>query len=93
VANGTNVKLSVFLEEAREIDVRVLNPAESGQKAIGEGAIERTGNSSAAQPLILEFTANREGYYQLTAKLHASGSAVRGYLKVEYDGPRVTQKF
>jgi alpha-amylase len=93
VAKGANIKLSTYVDGARRIDVRVLNPSESGQKATDQGAIERTGTASATEPLVFEFTAEREGYHQLSAKLHDSGTSVRGYLKVEYEAPATTDKY
>ena len=45
-------------------------------------------------PLTLEFTAAREGYHQLTARLaEADEVPTRAYVKVEYEAPAESDKF
>ena len=52
------------------------------------------GAASNTTPLTLEFTAEREGYHQLSARLAAADAApTRAYVKVEYEAPAKSEKF
>ena len=94
VASGSIVKIWAYTSDRRSLDLRVSLPAGSGAKATDQGQHEKQGIASPNQPVYLEFTAAREGYYQLAAKLRqASDSPVRAYLKVEYEAPRTSTKF
>jgi alpha-amylase len=94
VAGGSVVKIWAYTSDRRSLDLRVSLPAGSGAKATDQGQHEKQGIASPNQPVYLEFTAVREGYYQVAAKLgQASDSPVRAYLKVEYEAPRTSTKF
>ena len=93
-AAGTPVKVEVFTDEAREVEVRVLNPGEAGDKSTTSGQNDASGPASNTTPLILEFTAEREGYHQLSARLaDADAAPTRAYVKVEYEAPAESEKF
>lgn len=93
-AAGTSVRVEVFTDGAREIEVRVLNPDETGAKSATSGQHQASGPASNPTPLALEFTAEREGYHQLSARLtEADSEATRAYVKVEYEAPAESNKF
>ena len=93
-AAGTPVKVEVFTDEAHEVEVRVLNPGEAGDKSTTSGQNDASGPASNTTPLILEFTAEREGYHQLSARLaDADAAPTRAYVKVEYEAPAESERF
>jgi alpha-amylase len=93
-AAGTPVKVEVFTDGARQVEVRVLHPDPSGAKSDSSGHHDRSGSTSNAEPLVLEFVAEREGYHQLTARLtDADEAPTRAYLKVSYEAPAQSDKF
>jgi alpha-amylase len=94
VAAESVVKVWVYADSRQSLDLRVSKPASDGAKTIDQGQHEKQGLAATDTPLYLEFTANREGYYQLAAKLSQdTATPTRGYLKVEYEAPQVSQKF
>jgi alpha-amylase len=93
-AAGTPVKVEVFTDGPRSVEVRVLNPDEEGNKSVSSGQHEAQGSTSNTEPLTLEFTALREGYHQLTARLSNAGAGkTRAYVKAEYEAPATSDKF
>jgi alpha-amylase len=94
VAQGSVVKLWAYTADRRSIDLRMSFPTKRGAKATNQGQHKKRGVAAPDAPLYLEFTAAREGYYQLAARLSKNTEApTRAYLKVEYDAPRTSQKF
>jgi alpha-amylase len=93
-AAGTPVKVEVFTDGARQVEVRVLEPDQTGTKSATSGQHEASGSTSNTAPLTLEFTAEREGYHQLRARLtEANAAPTRAYVKVEYEAPAESEKF
>ena len=93
-AAQSTVKIYVFADAPRTMDLQVSSPMPSGGKARNQGQLGKQGLASRDVPLFLEFVAGREGYYQLEAKLHESNdTGVRAYLKVEYEAPATSSKF
>jgi hypothetical protein len=102
VAKGSVVRVwlsSAAGGDAGPFDLRVLKPRPGGAKARDQGQYLRRGVAHNDRPLFLQFTADREGYYQLTARRAAaapgdsSGAAVHASLKVEYQAPATSAKF
>jgi alpha-amylase len=93
-AAGTPVKVEVFTDGVREVDVRILDPDEAGAKSTTSGEHDASGPASNTTPVTLEFTAEREGYHQLSARLADAGAApTRAYVKVEYEAPAESDRF
>jgi alpha-amylase len=87
-AANTAVKVSVFTDGERHVEVRVANPAQNGNKSTSSGDHRATGTATNDRPLRLEFNAKREGYHQLRARLtNGSEPPTRAYVKVEYEAP------
>jgi alpha-amylase len=94
VAANSTVKVRVYSDVSQKIDLRVLCPKDDGSKASDQGQHDAGGTAAPHAPLTLEFTAPREGYYQLTAKLTEDGDlSRRTYLIVEYEAPPWSTKF
>ena len=94
VASNTPVRVSVFPEGERHIEIRVHKPDKTGAKSATSGNETATGTASNTKPLTLEFMADREGYHQLSARITDVGEApTRGYIKVEYEAPSRSAKF
>jgi alpha-amylase len=94
VARNTVVRVSVFTDGGRHVDLRVHKPNENGAKSTSSGNKAATGTSSNTKPLVLEFMADREGYHQLSARLTESGEVpTRSYIKVDYEAPARSNKF
>lgn len=93
-AAGTKVKVSVFTDGNRDVAVRTFKPSSAGAKARDQGEFTAAGPASNGSPLVLEFTADREGYHLVAAKLtDASQGPTRAYVKVEYEAPTASDKF
>ena len=93
-AAGTKVKVSAFTDGARDLRLAVYRPDATGQKSRTEGDSHKRGTATNDAPLVLEFTADREGYHAVAAKLtNAAQTPTRAYLKVEYEAPRTSGKF
>jgi alpha-amylase len=93
-AAGSLVKIRVYADEARTVDLRVLRPNADGSKSSTQGGYDAHGAASAQTPLTLDFTAEREGYHQITAKLAQDGDApVSAYIIVDYEAPAESTKF
>lgn len=93
-APETPVRISVFTEGEREVEVQVHQPDEQGKKSWSDGVQRQSGSTSNDSPLVLEFVAEREGYHQISAKLrHRTLAPTRAYLKVEYQAPAESEKF
>jgi alpha-amylase len=93
LAANTLTKLWVYADAERGVDLRIRKPRFDGAKADDQGEYTKSGLASPETPLYLEFTADREGYHQLAAKLSAAGDPMRVYLKVEYEAPAASTKF
>jgi hypothetical protein len=93
-AAGTPVKVEVFTDGTREVEVRILDPDEAGAKSATSGDHDASGPASNTTPLTMEFTAEREGYHQLSARLaEVDAAPTRAYVKVEYEAPAESEKF
>jgi alpha-amylase len=94
LARNTAVRVSVFTDGERHVEIRVHKPGDTGAKSTTSGNEAATGTASNTNPLVLEFMGDREGYHQLSARLTESGEAsTRGYIKVEYEAPARSDKF
>jgi alpha-amylase len=94
VAQGSVVKVWASTDAGCPTELRVSTPAEDGSKAVDQGSHDKQGTTSSNAPLYLEFTAQREGYHVLAAKLSGAAAApARGYIKVEYEAPRESTKY
>jgi hypothetical protein len=93
-AAGTPVKVEVFTDGARQVELRVLDPDQAGAKSTTAAHHDASGPAANAAPLTLEFTAAREGYHQLIGRLaEAAEAPTRAYVKVEYEAPAESGKF
>ena len=93
-AAGSTVKLRVYTDGARSVQLRVLKPDKNGAKSTIAGFYSKQGNASNTQPVIMEFKAAREGYHQLSARLSLKKqAATRAYLNVDYEAPAISRKF
>lgn len=87
-AASTLVKVSVFTDGERRVDLRVTNPDEHGGKSTTSGDRGAVGGATNHDPLRLEFVASREGYHQLRARLaDPAEQPTRAWVKVEYEAP------
>ncbi len=94
VAENTVVKVWLYSDNRRAIQVCVNKPELDGTKATDQGGHSTQGFASSDEPLYMEFTPDREGYHQVAAKLREGReSPARGYIKVEYEAPPASQKF
>ena len=90
----STVKVWLFTNGSRDVQVRVYKPDEDGKKSKDDGHIDATGHSSNEEGLFLEFDADREGYYQLSARMtNPDHLPTRAYLKAEYRAPATSEKF
>ncbi len=88
------VKIDVYSEDARAVELRVYRPDATGRKSRTSGQVNHIGTASADTPLQLVFTAVREGYHQLSLRLTgAPQPSSRAYVKVEYTAPRTSALF
>ncbi len=93
VADST-VKVELFSDGERDVELRVLRPDMRGNKSNDQGQQQKQGRASSSTPLVLEFNANREGYHQLAARIANSDQAcTQGYIRVEYKAPAISDKF
>jgi hypothetical protein len=93
-AAETPVKVEVFTDGPRQVQLRVLEPDQTGAKSTTSGHQDASGPASNTAPLTLAFTAAREGYHQLSARLtEPEGAPTRAYVKVEYEAPGASDKF
>jgi len=93
-AAGSLVRVDVYTEGERTAELRVWNPAEDGVKSRDGGRHETSGSASNTKPLRLEFTAGKEGYHLLEARLTDIDQApARAYVKAEYQAPAKSGKF
>jgi alpha-amylase len=93
-ADHSVVKVWVYTDEAREVELRVYKPNTQGQKSKDQGQYSIAGETSNEHPLYLEFQTEAEGYHQLAARItNANQLSTRAYLKVEYAAPPPTNKF
>ena len=92
VAKDTVVKIWLYTNGPRKARLRILNPALNGQKATEEGRHDAAGPADNQTALYLEFTADREGYHQLSASLDDGQAPSRAWLKVQYEAPAESDK-
>jgi alpha-amylase len=94
VASRTPVKVWLYTDEGRQVELVVREPDDRGEKSKVSGEKVKKGGSAPTEPLYLEFTASREGYHQLLARLtNKEEKPTRAYLKVEYQAPAKSSKF
>jgi alpha-amylase len=87
------VKVWVYSQDSRDIELRIAKPGPDGKKSDTEG-LYRIGQASRDAPLYLEFETDREGYHQLSAKItDITQAPTRTYVKVEYEAPAISNKF
>jgi alpha-amylase len=92
-ADRSVVKVWVYSQDTRDIELRIAKPDPDGAKNHTEGRY-RTGQSTREVPLFYEFETDREGYHQLSARITDSTQApTRAYIKVEYEAPAISDKF
>ena len=88
------VKVSVFTDGPRDIELRVDLPDGDGKKSKSQGQPTKSGSASNGSPLVLEFTSQREGYHQFEVRItDAQQAPTRAYIKVEYEASAQTDKF
>ena len=88
VEAGTALKIAVYLDGPRAVDLQVYAPDAAGAKSRANIASSLSGAASPNAPLNLQFVAVSEGYFQLACRLSNPGdSPVRAYVKVEYQAP------
>jgi alpha-amylase len=93
-AANTPVQISVYTDQARDLDVKLYRPNTEGGKSRAEGSDQATGPADAQKPLVLEVDVEREGYHLIALRLTGTEAApVRAYVKVEYQAPTVSDKF
>lgn len=93
-ADQSVVKVWVYADGKRDVELRVYKPDVQGQKSKDHGQYSITGETSNDRPLYLEFQTDVEGYHQLAAKIStADQPPTRAYLKVEYAAPPTSNKF
>jgi alpha-amylase len=93
-AQGTEVEVEVYTDGARHAEIRVLKPDGAGARSATSGDHAASGTTSNSTPLRLTFTADREGYHQLIARLtDGSEQPTRAYVKAAYEAPRQSNKF
>jgi alpha-amylase len=93
-ADQSVVKVWVYTDGTRDVELRVYKPDAQGKKSQDQGQYSITGETSNDRPLYLEFQTDVEGYHQLAAKITtADQSSTRAYLKVEYAAPATSNKF
>ncbi len=86
-APGSEVRLSVYADEALTIDIQIVPPA-------GKPSFNAIGNCGPAVPLTHTFHVATEGWHLLEAKLQTPGAAAaRLYLKVDYLAPSASSLF
>ncbi len=93
VAKDSLVKVWLYTDGQRNARLRILNPETNGQKASDQGSHDADGPASNQSPLYLEFTADREGYYQLRGRLDDDEAPSRAWFKIEYEAPAESDKF
>src|SRR5205085_1970319 len=81
VAKDSLVKLWVYADSPRKVNLQILKPDNSGKKSNAIGP-NKDGQATATTPLHLEFQSDAEGYFQLTGQLIGdSAEPVRSYFK------------
>ena len=92
-AAGSIMKVRVYTDEDRSLELRVAKPGLSGEKSNTEGHY-KAGQTSRDTPVYFEFKTDREGYHQLSAKIIEAGQPpTRAFIKVEYEAPAISDKF
>ncbi len=93
-AEDTPVRVWIFTDGERLVELQVHDPDNTGGKSLNEGVQKKVGITSDNEPLLLEFKARREGFHLLTARLtEEAQEPTRAYIKVEYEAPAVSDKF
>ncbi|MCP4629627.1 MAG: DUF1939 domain-containing protein [bacterium] len=87
------MKVRVSTDEDRSIELRIAKPGVIGEKNNIEGYY-KAGQTARETPLYFEFETDREGYYQLSAKIIAASQLPsRAFIEVDYEAPARTDKF
>jgi hypothetical protein len=63
------MKVALSAKQACAISLEILKPDNHGQKSANDGRIVPEGNSSPNNPLIFTWMPDRDGYYQINARL------------------------
>jgi len=93
-AQSTPVKIWVYTDGERDVELHVHEPDEQGNKSLSASVHTKEGKTSNYTPLFLEFKTSREGYHQLSAKLITeTQTPTRAFIKVEYEAPAESEKF
>jgi len=94
VAAQSVVKVWLYTDGDRQVELRINKPDMKGAKRNDQGQHQKEGPAANNLPVTLEFTADREGYHQLSARIiDDSQSPTQAYLKVEYEAPATSTKF
>lgn len=93
-APNSIVKIWLYTDGNRDVEILVKKPDENGSKSQTEGTFQKQGKASNQAPLYLEFMTDREGYHQLSAKVvEQNQHPTRAYLKTEYEAPATSNKY
>jgi alpha-amylase len=93
-ARETSVRVWVYADQPRNLEVQVLKPDSAGKRAADQGQHSAQGMSDREAPLFLSFATDREGFFQVRARLvNAGDTSLRTWIKVEYEAPATTDKF
>ncbi len=93
-AAGTLVKVWLYTDDERLVALHVHKPDGTGAKSRTAGQFASSGAASTDRALYMDFTTDREGYYQVSARLTESMQApTKAYVKVEYEAPPASDKF
>jgi alpha-amylase len=94
VAADSVVKIWLCTDGERQAELRAAKPDVDGAKSLAHGHYSQAGHASNVMPVYLEFTAEREGYHQLSARIAGdTPSPTRAYIQVEYQAPATSEKF
>lgn len=92
-AANTGIKVELYTEGQKNIEVSVFFPDQNGAKQTNQGQQTKKGIASNTDPLVLSFITNREGYYRVAARLAGNDPCSKAYIKVNYQAPAVSEKF
>jgi alpha-amylase len=94
VAANSAVKIWVYCDGQRDVEIQAYKPSADGAKSTSEGHHSHMGTASNGSAATLEFQADREGYHQLAVRItNDDQDPTRAYVKVEYQAPPQSDKF
>ena len=94
VAANSVAKVWLYTDGEKSAELRVDKPDDTGAKRRDQGYYLAAGQTSNTTAIMLEFTAEREGYHVLSARLlTADDTPSQAYLKVEYAAPATSEKY